>query len=60
MIVADAARITAAAWILTVVIVSAHPLLFGDAFTLSFDNRLWPGIFFYAMRETSLILIAGG
>ena len=38
MIVADAARITAAAWILIVVIVSARPMLLGDALTLSFDN----------------------
>ena len=37
MIVADAARITAAAWILIVVIVSARPMLLGDALTLSFD-----------------------
>ena len=39
MIVADAAKVTAAAWFLSVVIVSARPLLFGDAFTLSFDTR---------------------
>ena len=38
MIVADAARITAAAWILIVVIVSARPMLLGDALTLSFDT----------------------
>lgn len=39
MIVADAARITAAAWILIVVIVSARPMLLGDALTLSFDKN---------------------
>ena len=37
MIVADAAKITAAAWILIVVIVSARPMLLGDALILSFD-----------------------
>lgn len=40
MIVADAVKITAAAWILIVVIVSARLMLFGDALTLSFDKKI--------------------
>ena len=55
MIVADAAKVTAAAWFLSVVIVSARPLLFGDAFTLSFDR----GFFFLVFLLQILISMIG-
>ena len=53
MIVADAARITAAAWILIVVIVSARPMLLGDALTLSFDKMIF-------LLTNSLTVYSGG